>query len=155
MTAGLTTAAFFVLGISAYHLVRKQDVDFFKHSFNLAAIIGTIAIVLVILGGHEQGLWLLQNQPMKAASAEALWDTENPASFSILTIGDLTGKRPVWQIRIPDVLSLLYYNQMSGKVTGINDLQVQYQAKYGPGDYVPLVVFTYWGFRLDGRGRVH
>jgi len=107
------------LGISAYHIARKQNVDFFKHSFNLAAIVGTIAIVLVILGGHEQGLWLLNNQPMKAASAEALWDTEDPASFSLLTIGDLTGKHEVWQIRIPDVLSLLYYNQLSGKVTGI------------------------------------
>ncbi len=148
LASGLATAAFFVLGISAYHLARKQNVDFFKHSFNLAAIVGTIAIILVILGGHEQGLWLLQNQPMKAASTEALWDTEDPASFSLLTIGDLSGKRAVWQIRIPDVLSLLYYNQLSGEVPGINDLQVQYQAKYGPGDYVPLVVFTYWGFRL-------
>ena len=148
LAAGLTTAAFFVLGISAYHIARKQNVEFFKHSFNLAAIVGTIAIVLVILGGHEQGLWLLNNQPMKAASAEALWDTEDPASFSLLTIGDLSGKREVWQIRIPDVLSFLYYNQFSGKVTGINDLQKEYQAKYGPGDYVPLVVFTYWGFRL-------
>ena len=148
LASGLTTAAFFVLGISAYHLVRKHNVAFFMHSFNLAAIVGTIAIVLVILGGHEQGLWLLQNQPMKAASAEALWDTEDPASFSLLTIGDLSGRREVWQIRIPDVLSLLYYNQLSGKVTGINDLQVQYQAKYGPGNYIPLVVFTYWGFRL-------
>jgi cytochrome d ubiquinol oxidase subunit I len=148
LTSGLTTAAFFVLGISAYHIVRNQEVDFFKHSFNLAAIVGTIAVVLVILGGHEQGLWLLQNQPMKAASTEALWDTENPASFSLLTIGDLSGKHLVWQIRIPDVLSLLYYNQLSGEVPGINDVQAQYQAKYGPGDYVPLVVFTYWGFRL-------
>ena len=148
LTSGLTTAAFFVLGISAYHIARNKDVDFFKHSFNLAAIVGTIAIVLVIIGGHEQGLWLLQNQPMKAASTEALWDTEDPASFSILPIGDLSGKHVVWQIRIPDVLSLLYYNRLSGEVPGIDDLQVQYQAKYGPGDYVPLVVFTYWGFRL-------
>jgi cytochrome bd ubiquinol oxidase subunit I len=148
LASGLTTGAFFVLGVSAYHLTRQKDVDFFKHSFNLAAVVGTIAIALVILGGHEQGLWLLQNQPMKAASAEALYDTEDPASFSLLTIGDLTGKHAVWEIRIPDVLSLLYYNQLSGEVTGINDLQTEYQAKYGPGDYVPLVVFTYWGFRI-------
>ena len=148
LSSGLTTAAFFVLGISAYHLARNKDVDFFKHSFNLAAIVGTIAVALVILGGHEQGLWLLQNQPMKAASTEALWDTEDPASFSLLTIGDLSGKHLVWQIRIPDVLSLLYYNQLSGEVPGINDVQAQYQAKYGAGDYVPLVVLTYWGFRL-------
>ena len=50
LSSGLTTAAFFVLGISAYHIARNKDVDFFKHSFNLSAIIGTIAVVLVILG---------------------------------------------------------------------------------------------------------
>jgi len=148
LTAGLTTAAFFVLGISAYQLLRKKEIDFFKRSFNLAAIIGTIAVTLVIIGGHEQGLWLLQNQPMKAASAEALYDTEDPASFSILTIGDLTGRNKIWQIRIPRVLSLLYYNEFTGEVPGINNLETQYQEKYGPGTYIPLVVFTYWGFRL-------
>jgi cytochrome bd ubiquinol oxidase subunit I len=148
LTSGFTTAAFFILGISAYHLLRKKEVDFFRRSFNLAAIIGTIAVTLVIIGGHEQGLWLLQNQPMKAASTEALWTTEDPASFSLLTIGDLSGRREVWSIRVPRVLSLLYYNKLTGEVPGINDLQAQYQAKYGPGDYVPLVVFTYWGFRL-------
>ena len=148
LTSGLTTAAFFVLGVSAYHIVRKRNVDFFRPSFNLAAIIGTIAVILVILGGHSQGLWLLENQPMKAASTEALYNTEDPASFSILTIGDLGGREKVWEIRIPRVLSFLYYNQFSGKVPGINDVETQYEAKYGPGDYVPLVVFTYWGFRL-------
>jgi cytochrome d ubiquinol oxidase subunit I len=148
LTAGFTTASFFVLGISAYHLVRKKNIEFFKHSFNLAAIIGTIAIVLVIIGGHQQGLWLLQNQPMKAASTEALVKTENPASFSLLSIGDLSGRHVIWAIRIPRLLSLLYYNRLTGEVPGIDDLQVQYQAKYGPGNYVPLVVFTYWGFRF-------
>jgi cytochrome d ubiquinol oxidase subunit I len=148
LTAGFTTASFFILGISAYHIVRKKNVDFFRPAFNLAAIIGTIAVFLVIIGGHEQGLWLLQNQPMKAASTEAHFETEDPASFSILTIGDLSGRHEIWSIRIPRVLSLLYFNRLTGEVPGIDDLQVQYQAKYGPGNYVPLVVFTYWGFRL-------
>ena len=148
LTSGLTTAAFFVLGISAYQLLRKKEIDFFKRSFNLAAILGTIAVTLVIIGGHQQGLWLLQNQPMKAASSEALYKTEDPASFSILSIGDLSGRRVIWAIRIPRVLSLLYYNQLSGKVPGIDDLQPEYVAKYGPGNYIPLVVFTYWGFRF-------
>ena len=58
------------------------------------------------------------------------------------------GRNEIWSIRIPRILSLLYYNQFSGKVPGINDLQVEYEAAYGPGNYVPLVVFTYWGFRL-------
>ncbi|HTX90941.1 MAG TPA: cytochrome ubiquinol oxidase subunit I [Anaerolineales bacterium] len=148
LASGLTTAAFFILGVSAYHLVRKQDVEFYKRSFSLASIVGTIAIVLVIIGGHEQGLWLLKNQPMKAAATEALWETEDPASFSILTIGDLSGRREVWEIRVPRVLSFLYYNQFTGEVPGMDDLQEEYQMKYGPGDYVPLAVFTYWGFRF-------
>ncbi len=148
LTSGLTTAAFFILGISAYHLARKKDLEFFKSSFNIASIVGTIAIVLVIIGGHGQGLWLLQNQPMKAAASEALYETEDPASFSILTIGDLSGRREVWSIRVPRILSLLYYNQFTGEVPGIDDLQIHYVVKYGPGDYIPLVVFTYWGFRI-------
>jgi cytochrome d ubiquinol oxidase subunit I len=148
VTAGLATAAFFILGISAYHLLRRHEPDFFKRSFKLAAVVGIIAVALVIIGGHEQGLWLLQNQPMKAASTEALWTTEDPASFSLLTIGDLTGRHEVWSIRLPRVLSLLYYNRLEGEVPGIDDLQMEYQAQYGAGNYVPLVIFTYWGFRL-------
>ncbi len=155
LTSGLTTAAFFVLGISAYHLVRKKDLDFFKRSFNLAAIVGTIAIVLVIIGGHEQGLWLLQNQPMKAAATEALYETEDPASFSLLTIGDLSGRREVWSYpHSQRVLSLLYYNRLSGEVPGINDLQTQYEAKYGAGRLHSPGCFHLLGLPLNGRGRV-
>ncbi len=149
LTAGVTTGAFFVLGISAYQMIRKKEVDFFTRSFRVAAVVGLIAIVLVIIGGHEQSIWLLTNQPMKAASAEAEYQTEQSASFSVLTIGDLSGRHVVWEVRIPHVLSLLYYNRLTGVVPGINDLQQQYQAQYGQGiNYVPLVVFTYWGFRL-------
>jgi len=46
--SGFTTAAFFVLGISAYHLLRKKELPLFKKSFKIAAIIGVIAIVGVI-----------------------------------------------------------------------------------------------------------
>jgi cytochrome d ubiquinol oxidase subunit I len=148
LSAGLVTAAFFVLGISAYHLVTKREVEFFKRSFGLAASVGLIAVVLVIVGGHEQGTWLLENQPMKAAASEALWQTEDPASFSILTIGDLTGRNEVWSLRLPRLLSLLYYNQLEGEVPGLIPLQESFVQQYGPGDYIPLVVFIYWGFRL-------
>lgn len=146
--AGFTTAAFFVLGISAYHLLRKQHVDFFRRSFQIAAIIGTISIVMVILDGHSQAQHMVETQPMKMAAAEALWNTQDPASFSLLTIGDLSQRHDVFAIRIPDMLSLLAYNQLTGKVEGINQLQAQYQQTYGPGNYIPPVAITYWTFRL-------
>jgi len=148
IAAGLTTAGFFVLGISAWHLVRKKDEEFFKYSFQLGAIVALLFTVIVGLGGHEQGSYVMETQPMKMAAIEALWKTEQPASFSIITIGDLTGKNLVWQLRIPKLLSLIACNNLTCKVQGVNDVQAQYQALYGPGDYIPLMVVTYWSFRF-------
>jgi cytochrome bd ubiquinol oxidase subunit I len=148
ISAGFATASFVILGISAYHIFRKNHLDVFTRSFRLAGIVGLIAGALVFFGGHTQGQYIYQTQPMKMASIEALWDTEQPASFSILTIGDLSGKREVWSLRIPDLTSLLACNNLTCQVRGVNDVQAEYAQKYGPGDYIPLMVFTYWGFRL-------
>lgn len=145
---GFTTAAFFVMGISAYHLWKRNNLDMFQRSFQIAAIVGAMSIVLVILKGHGQAQHMVINQPMKMAAAEALWDTESPASFSLLTIGDLTLRNEVFSIRIPRVLSLLSYNQLEGEVKGINDLQAAYEQTYGPGNYIPPVAIIYWAFRL-------
>ena len=148
ISSGLATAAFFVLGISAWYLTRKKDVEVFKHSFRIAAIIGTLAVVSVILAGHTQGQEMRQTQPMKLAALEALWTSEKPASFSLLTIGDLSGRKEVWSIRIPYVMSLLACNNLTCGVQGVNDLQAQYVQQYGPGNYIPLMVVTYWTFRF-------
>jgi cytochrome d ubiquinol oxidase subunit I len=85
---------------------------------------------------------------MKMAAAEALYTTEQPASFSIFTIGSLDGSQEVFSIRIPNVLSFLATGDVNGKVEGINDLQAQETATYGPGDYRPYAPLTYWSFRL-------
>jgi cytochrome d ubiquinol oxidase subunit I len=148
ISAGFVTAAFFVLGISAYHLARKQNVDFFRRSFRLAAFIGLIAAVMVGVAGHVQGTYLLEVQPMAAAASEALWDTADPAPFSVVAIFDATGKQEIWSLKIPKALSLLYFFRTEGKVPGINQLQAEYEALYGPGDYVPLVALTFWTFRI-------
>jgi len=149
--AGLTTAAFFMLGISAYHLARKKDVEIFKTSFQIAAVLGLTAVCLTGLVGHSQGVEVMDTQPMKMASIEALWnnDPDDPgSSFSLLTIGDLTGKREIWSLRIPRLLSLISCNDLDCEVPGVDQVQAQYEQIYGPGDYIPLMVFTYWGFRF-------
>ena len=148
ISAGFATASFMILGVSAYHLFRKQHLDVFKPSFQMAALVGLIASVLVFLGGHTQGQYIYETQPMKMAAIEAMWWSEKPASFSIITIGDLTGKQLVWEWRIPKLLSFIACNDFTCQVTGVNDLQFQYTQRYGPGDYVPLMVVTYWTFRF-------
>jgi cytochrome d ubiquinol oxidase subunit I len=146
--AGLVTAAFFVLGISAYHLLLNQHREVFTNSFRIAAIIGSIGVVLVALNGHSQAQHMVTTQPMKMAAAEALWETEDPASLSILTIGDLTLRNEVFSIRIPNLLSFLSFNQVYGEVRGINDLQSEFEETFGPGDFVPPVAIIYWSFRI-------
>lgn len=148
VAAGFTTAAFFIMGISAYNLMRKHNLDVFQRSFKIAAIIGTISILLVGFFGHDQAQHMVETQPMKMAAAEALWTTEDPASFSLLTIGDLSQRKELFSIRIPRLLSLLSYNQLEGEVKGIFNLQEEFTQLYGPGDYIPPIAVVYWAFRI-------
>jgi cytochrome d ubiquinol oxidase subunit I len=154
LLAGVSTAGFFTLGISAYHLAKKsRDQEVFQRSFRLAVVYALAGSVLVGLVGHTQGQYLHEAQPMKLAAAEALWETEQPASFSIFTLGDLSGKKEIFSIRIPGVVSLLTCNNFTCEVKGINDLQAEFEQTYGPGDYVPFLPITYWSFRgMVGAG---
>ena len=151
--SGFTTGAMFVIGISGYHLYKNQNNEFFTKSFRLASLFGILSILLVILIGHSQGQQMIKTQPMKMASAEALWNSEDPASFSLISIVNEKEKKDIFSFRIPRILSLLSYNQFSGKVEGINQLQDYYAEKYGSGNYIPPISVTYWAFRaMVGSG---
>ncbi|NTW43325.1 MAG: cytochrome ubiquinol oxidase subunit I [Anaerolineaceae bacterium] len=151
--SGFTTGAFFVIGISAYHLFKNQNIEVFTKSFRLATLFGLISILMVILIGHSQGQHMVKTQPMKMAAAEALWESEDPASFSIFTIVDEKNRTDLFSFRIPKVLSLLSYNRFSGKVEGINQLQARYEEQYGTGNYIPPITISYWSFRaMVGSG---
>ena len=97
--------------------------------------------------GDLQARLMDDQQPMKMAAAEAVYKTQAGASFSLLTIGNLSGQ-PVFQIRIPHLLSLIATTSWNGKVTGVAQAQHAEVLKYGPGSYVPVLWVTYWSFRL-------
>jgi cytochrome d ubiquinol oxidase subunit I len=149
LTASMTTAAFFVLGISAYHILRQSPgVEVFERSFRWGAVYAVLATCLVIIVGHSQAQHMVRSQPMKMAAAEALWDSQNPASMSLFTIGNEPQLKDVFSIRIPYLLSILAYNQPTGEVQGIKELQTEYEATYGAGNYIPPVAVSYWSFRF-------
>ena len=152
LTAALVTAAMLMLGISAWHLRRSQKAGadphpVFSASAKLALIVGVIAVVATMFFGDNQARLMEKQQPMKMAAAEAQYNTQNGASFSLLTIGNLSGD-PVFQIRIPHALSVLSDNSWDGPVQGINQVQASETAKYGQGSYVPVLWVTYWTFRI-------
>jgi cytochrome d ubiquinol oxidase subunit I len=148
-TAGMSTAAFFVLAVSAYHLLKQgQHVELFRRSFKIGLIYGAFGVLSVMVVGHNQAQYMVKIQPMKMAAAEALWETENPAAMSLFTIGNEPERRDVFAIKVPGLLSFLSYNRFEGEVKGIKDLQLEYEQAYGPGDYVPPVAVSYWSFRI-------
>jgi cytochrome d ubiquinol oxidase subunit I len=102
----------------------------------------------VVVTGDLQARLMTEQQPMKMAAAEALYDTVAPASFSIFTIGTADGSKEVWSLRVPRVLSFMATGSMDGRVEGIHDLQAAAEQTYGPGDYTPNIPSTYWTFRF-------
>ena len=151
ITAAFTTGAFFVLGISAWHLVRAKDdetAEAFSRSFRIGALYAFAATVAVMVVGHEQAQYMVKVQPMKMAAAEALWETADPAPMSLFTYGHEPERRDLFAVKVPGLLSFLAYNRFSGAVKGIKELDAEYQARYGPGDYAPPVMWTYWNFRV-------
>src|SRR5262249_8775952 len=146
----------FVIGISAYHVLKhSKESELFQRSLHMGVVVAVLASFLVAIVGHYQAQHMVRSQPMKMAAAEALWNSEDPASVSLFTIGNEQQRKDVFAIRIPDLLSILAYNEAGGTVQGLNDLQAAYQQKYGPGDYVPPVAVTYWSFRIMvGAGMV-
>jgi len=148
------TAGSLVAGIALWQLLRRPGITAdhataFRHALKAGAITAIIGAVAVVITGDTQAkLFTTQYQPMKMAAAEALYHTAQPAPFSLLTIGSLNGSHPVFEITIPRVLSFLATGNWSSQVQGIDNLQQQYQAQFGPGSYVPVIPVTYWSFRL-------
>lgn len=146
--SGFTTGAFFVLGISAYHLAKKKHVDVFMRSAKFALIFGIISIFGVLGIGHAQGMHLVESQPMKMAAAEAHWETESPAGFNVFAIVDKENNTNSFEIKVPGVLSFMSYGTFDAEVKGMNELQAEAVQKYGEGNYIPPVTSLFWSFRI-------
>jgi cytochrome bd ubiquinol oxidase subunit I len=158
IAAAFMTTGAFIAGIAMYRLLRTRGEDVpFRTAAKAGAWMVLVAGLLVAVTGDIQGKIMTEQQPMKMAAAEALWQTEQPASFSIFTIGTLDGSQDVFSIRIPNVLSFLATGDLNGKVEGIDELTSRYETTYAtvaPGvDYTPNLPVTYWTFRwMIGAG---
>jgi cytochrome bd ubiquinol oxidase subunit I len=146
--ASLLTASAVLAGLSAWHLRRGHQVELHRRAARLGLVVTAVSVVGVVGSGHLQAQVMTKQQPMKMASAEALWTTEHNAGFSLFAYGDVNGGRNKVDLRVPDLLSVLATNSPSGTVKGVSELQAGYAATYGAGDYTPIMGVTYWSFRL-------
>ena len=143
-----TVAAFFVLAISAWHLLKRRDVEVFSASLRIALVFAVIGTVFSATSGHREAQVARVDQPMKFAAMEAQWETsESPAPWSLVAGIDEDRRENTFNVEIPYVGSILAYNRPVGRYEGLNPLNEEYQERYGPGDYVPPVTAVYWSFR--------
>lgn len=144
---------------------RERDRPVWRGSAKLGAVLGIVAFAALVVTGDSQGKLMFRQQPMKMAAAEALCQTEQPASFSVIAVGDVgrADCKSVKSFTVPALLSFLAHNDFKTEVHGVADLVEQYQQHYGthypddpalgelagkPIDYVPSLPATYWGFRM-------
>jgi cytochrome bd ubiquinol oxidase subunit I len=147
--AGLTAGAAVVFGVACWHLARGRN----ARTFLPAAKVSLIVLVPVSFAnlwfGSHFGILVTELQPMKISGAEALWDTETPASFSLFQIGGFTesDQTPSFSIAIPGLLSYLSTGSFHGTVVGLTELNKQEEKQYGRGNYKPPVEAIYWSMR--------
>lgn len=140
MMAAFMLAGFFMLGISAWHIIRKSHLEFFQRSFKLAAPFTLIMALMVAFFGHQEGLKVAKYQPAKLAAMESHWETSTYAPMYLLTFPDEENKENMFEILpIPGILSLLAYNDVSAEVKGLND--------FPEGD-TPPVGLVFSSFRI-------
>ena len=137
--AAFILSAFFVMGISAYHLLKKQHVKFATRSFRIGLVCGLIASVFIIIQGDLHARHVTETQPAKLAAMESLWETTTRAPIHIIALPDEENEKNAIQIgSIPGVLSFLGHHDFNAEIKGL---------KAFPRDERPPVLLTFLSFR--------
>jgi cytochrome d ubiquinol oxidase subunit I len=133
-------AGFVVMGISAYHLLRKQHSEFFTKSFRMGLAMALLFSVAELAQGHIHASEVAKIQPAKLAAMEALWDTQTEAPQTLFLIPDEKNERNLMEFgKIPGMLSMLAYHSPDAEVKGL---------KAFPREDRPPVMLTFAAFRV-------
>lgn len=137
--AAVLLSAFFVMGVSAYHLLRKQHVRIFEKSFRLALVFGLIASVFTVINGDWHAVHVTETQPSKLAAMESHWETTSRAPIVLFAVPDEENERNAIEFgHLPGALSFLGHHDFNAEVTGLKDI---------PKDERPPVLLTFISFR--------
>jgi len=127
---------FFVLGVSAWHLIRNSHTDFFRRSFKMAAPFTLVMALLLIYSGHHQGTIVAKYQPAKLAAMEAHWETASNVPMNLLVIPNTPEKKNfIEAFPIPGLMSWMAYGDLNAEVKGLND--------FLPEDLPPINIVFY------------
>jgi cytochrome bd ubiquinol oxidase subunit I len=156
LSASYIFGAFVVMGISGWHLIRKNDVSLFTKSFNMAMVLGLVVSVLAFISGDLHGIHLAEVQPAKLAAMESHWETQEKAPILMFAIPDEENERNSVEFgRIPGLLSFLATHDFNAEVKGLKDFpkderppvlitSLAFKTMVGLGTYFPLICLILW-----------
>jgi len=138
--AAYILSGFFVMGVSAYHLLKQQHTEIFTKSFRIALVFTLVTSIFTVVEGHMHGADLADKQPAKLAALESVWETQSYSPFYLVALPNLKNDGNVIEFgRIPAVMSILAHHRPGATVTGLNDI---------PADLRPPVLPVFLGFRF-------
>jgi cytochrome bd ubiquinol oxidase subunit I len=139
LSSALLLAGFLMMGISAYHLLKKQHIDFFSRSFRIGLVCGLVGSLVVAIEGDFHAKDVTEKQPVKLAAMESLWETTRQAPIYLFAVPDEeSGRNAIELLPIPGVLSFLGHGDFNAEVKGLNDF---------PRDERPPVLPVFLAFR--------
>ncbi len=134
------TSVFAVAGISAYFLLKGVDAPFYRRSMGVALLMAAIFAPVQVYVGDTSGREVFHHQPAKLAAIEGHWETnrDGGAPLSLIGIPDMKKERTLFEIEVPDGLSLLVTHTLTGRVPGLKEF---------PRQDRPNSLVVYWAFR--------
>jgi len=147
VSAALVLASFFIMGISAYHLLKYRHKDFFTKSFKIGLGFGIVFSLVVFIIGDMNGVLVAEKQPAKLAAMESLWETTDRAPVYLFAWADQENEKNAIEIgAIPGALSFLVKHDINAVVQGLEEF---------PKDERPPVLITSFAFKgMVGLGTI-
>jgi cytochrome d ubiquinol oxidase subunit I len=136
--ASLLTAAFLVMGVSSWRMIKKVDGPATLHVFKTGLVMAIILAPLQVFVGDLHGLNTLEHQPAKVAAMEAVWETETAAPFTLFAFPDEEKKKNHFALEIPYAASLVLTHDINGEIKGLNEFEGEH----------PPVAPVFWSFRI-------
>lgn len=154
VSAGYVTAAVFVMAISAWYMLKRQDVEFAKKSFRIAVAFGVASILSVIILGDESGYTVGKSQQTKMATLEAMWETEPaPASFNLIALPNEQKMENDFAIEIPWVMGLIGTRSLDKQIPGIKEIIAENTERIRNGREAVIALETLRKDRTDAQAQ--
>ena len=139
LAGAVTTGAFFMLGVSAWFLIKGRHLDFAKRSMKLALVVAALSSFIQLGLGHWHAVQVAHTQPEKLAAIEGIFETQSGAPALLFGIPDGEEGRMKYAVQVPGLLSLLAFGKIDAVVMGLRDV---------PREEWPPLALTFYPFHL-------